>query len=114
MSTASTPTPPDPGHWPEVGHGVWTRWWGYLVRWLAFGLVVHLFQPVADDSAVRWLEKLQQALVGLGFGFVCAVVFTMADNLLNTPRKRWKTGALIVLTWLLVKVVFVSALALWA
>lgn len=100
-----------PTHWPEVGHGVWTRWWGYLVRWLAFGLVVHLFQPVADDGGVRWLEKLQQALMGLGFGFVCAVVFTVADNKLNVARQSWKTWTLIVLTWLVVKVAFVSVLA---
>ena len=114
MPSASSPQPQPPGHWPEVGHGVWTRWWGYLVRWLAFGLVVHLFQPVAEDGGVRWLEKLQQALMGLGFGFVCAVVFTVADNKFNVARQSWKTWTLIVLTWLLVKVVFVSALALWA
>ena len=39
-------------HWPPVGTGLWTRWWGYLVRWLVFGLVVHLFQPVKICAVV--------------------------------------------------------------
>lgn len=101
-----------PPHWPEVGHGRWTRWWGYLVRWLAFGLVVHVFAPVEGPTQALWVEKLQQASVGLGFGLVCAVVFTLAENGLNPRRFRWKTWLLVVLTWLVVKVVFVSTWAL--
>lgn len=103
-----------PPHWPEVGHGLWTRWWGYLVRWLAFGLVVHLLVPVENASQSVWPEKLQQALIGLGFGLVCAVVFTLAENALNRQRQSWKTAVLVVVTWFAVKVVFVSVWALAA
>ena len=105
-------TTPQNEHWPPVGSGRWTRWWGYLVRWLIFGLAVHVLVPVADSAQAWWPQKLVQALVGLLFGLACAVVFTLAENGLNTPRVRWKSWALVAATWLLVKVVFVSTLAI--
>jgi hypothetical protein len=40
------------------------------------------------------------------------VVFTLAENTWNTVRVKWKSWALVVATWLLVKVVFDSALAI--
>jgi uncharacterized membrane protein YagU involved in acid resistance len=67
---------------------------------------------VGEGPAPWWQLKLTQALVGLLFGLVCAVVFTMAENTWNTVRVKWKSWALVVATWLLVKVVFVSALAI--
>lgn len=99
-------------HWPAVGSGRWTRWWGYLFRWLLFGLAVHLFVPVADGSQPWWQSKLLQAAIGLLFGLACAVVFTLSENTFNTPRVRWKSWALVLGSWLLVKVVFVSTIAL--
>lgn len=107
-------TTPHDAHWPPVGSGRWTRWWGYLARWLIFGLAVHVFAPVADGPEPWWQLKLVQAAIGLLFGLAAAVVFTLAENALNTPRVRWKSWALVVATWLLVKVVFVSAMALMA
>jgi hypothetical protein len=98
-------------HWPPAGHGTWTRWRGYLARWVAFGVVVNIFQPGADGADALWLQKTYQALWGLWFGVVCAVVFTWAENTFNAPRTRWKTWALVIATWLVVKVVFVSTLA---
>lgn len=105
-------TTPHDEHWPPVGTGRWARWWGYLARWLIFGLAVHVFVPVGDGAEPWWQQKLVQAVVGLLFGLACAVVFTPAENTFNTPRVRWKSFALVVVTWLLVKVVFVSALAI--
>jgi hypothetical protein len=102
----TNPSPND--HWPRAGTGIWMRWWGYLVRWLVFGLVVHLFQPVADGQAYFWLQKADQALIGLTFGLVGAVVFTVAENTLNTPRVRWKSWVIVVGTWLVVQVIFAS------
>jgi hypothetical protein len=55
-----------------------------------------------------------QALLGLLFGLACAVVFTLAENTWNGPRVKWKSWALVVGTWLLIKVVFVSVLAILA
>jgi hypothetical protein len=105
-------TTPHDEHWPPVGVGLWTRWWGYLARWLIFGLAVNVFMPVDDGPAPWWQLKLMQAVVGLLFGLACAVVFTLSENTWNTVRVKWKSWVLVVATWLLVKVVFVSALAI--
>ena len=105
-------TTPQNEHWPPVGTGLWTRWWGYLARWLIFGLVVSVFVPVSDSPEPWWQLKLYQAGVGLLFGLACAVVFTLAENAWNTPRVKWKSWAIVAGTWLLVKVVFVSTLAI--
>jgi hypothetical protein len=83
-----------------------------LARWLLFGLAVHVFVPVGEGPGPWWQLKLIQALVGLLFGLVCAVVFTLAENSWNRLRVKWKSWALVVGTWLLVKVVFVSVLAI--
>jgi hypothetical protein len=98
--------------WPTVGHGLWSRWWGYWVRWTVFGLVVSVFRPVADGQPDFWLQKATQALTGLGFGLACAAVFTPLENKFNTPRAKWKTWLLVIATWLAVKVAFVTAIAL--
>lgn len=105
-------TTPHDEHWPPVGAGLWTRWWGYLARWLIFCLAVNIFQPVPDSIEPWWQLKLIQALVGMAFGLACAVVFTLAENTLNMPRVKWKSWAIVVTTWLLVKVALVSALAI--
>jgi hypothetical protein len=99
-------------HWPPVGTGIWTRWWGYLSRWLMFGVVVTVFQPVPGDYDSLWRQKALQALLGLLFGFVAAVVFTVAENTLNTPRVKWKTWLIVFATWVVVKTVFVTVVAL--
>ena len=105
-------TTPHDEHWPPEGAGLWTRWWGYLERWLIFGLVVSVFVPVGEGPEPWWQLKLMQAAVGLLFGLACAVVFTLAENKWNAHRVKWKSWALVVGTWLLVKVVFVSGLAI--
>jgi hypothetical protein len=84
------------------------RWWGYLFRWLVFGLVVHIFQPVSGNPKYYWVEKLDQILIGLTFGLAGAVVFTVAENTLNTPRVNWKSWLIVLASWMVVKVVFVS------
>lgn len=108
MDTSS----PDSKHWPPVGTGLWTRWWGYLARWLLFGLVVSVFQPVGDGLGPWGPQKLYQALWGLLFGLACALVFTWVENTFNPKRVRWKTWLLVMATWLAVKVVFVSTMAM--
>jgi len=90
----------------------WYRWRGYTVRWLLFGLVVSVFQPVDEHLNFLWQQKVNQALAGLLFGGVCAAVFTLCENTFNTPRVPWKSWSLVVGTWLVVKVTFVSSLAL--
>jgi len=104
----SPEAPSSPPLWSHEPPGPWYRWRGYTVRWLLFGLVVSVFQPVADNAESVWVDKAYQALTGLMFGAACAVVFTQAENRLNAPRLRWKTWTIVLCTWLVVKVVFVS------
>lgn len=108
MEKSDSALPP----WPQVGAGLWTRWWGYLVRWLVFGVVVGVFQPVDDGVNGLWQRLFVRVALGLAFGLVAATVFTLAENTLNAARVRWKTGLLVVLTWAIVKALFVTALAL--
>ena len=105
------PSMPDKAHWSTTDSGLWHRWRGYTVRWLIFGGIVGLFQPVADSDRY-WEQTLYQGLFGLLFGAICAVVFTLSENRFNTPRVKWKSWLLVTLTWLAVKVVFVSTLAI--
>lgn len=107
-----TPAAPHQPHWSTGPVGRWYHWRRYLVRWLLFGLVVSVFQPLADDVSPVWLHKIYQALLGLTFGAICAVVFTLAENRFNTPRVRWKSWLIVLGTWLVVKVCFVSTIAM--
>lgn len=77
-----------------------------------FGVIVQLYQPVSGDEALYWPQKLSQLLTGLLFGSACALVFTLAENRLNSPRLTWKSWVLVVATWLVVKVLFVSIVAM--
>ena len=108
------PSTPDKAHWSTTDSGLWKRWRGYLVRWLIFGGIVGMFQPVVDDSHRYWQQKLNQGLFGLLFGAVCAVVFTLSENKFNVQRTKWKSWLLVLATWLAVKVVFVTGTALVA
>lgn len=106
-----TPASPSLKPWASEPTGPWYRWRGYAVRWLLFGLLVSVLQPVTEQSTSPWQEKGAQALAGLLFGAACAVVFTLAENRFNTPRRAWKSWLIVLATWLLVKVLFVSTLA---
>jgi len=101
-----------PPPWPQVGAGLWTRWWGYLARWLVFGIVVGLFQPVDDGVGQLWQRMSLRLALGAAFGLVAATVFTLAENTLNMARVQWKTWLMVLLTWALVKALFVTAMAL--
>jgi hypothetical protein len=105
------PSIPTKAHWASPGASHWYRWRGYTVRWLIFGGTVGMFQPIVADLEHFWLQKLYQGLFGLLFGAVCAVVFTLAENTFNALRAKWKSWLLVIATWLLVKLVFVSAMA---
>ena len=105
---SSTPTR---AHWATTDAGLWHRWRGYSVRWLLLGEIVQLLQPTVNDIDQYWQQKLYQALTGLIFGALCAVIFTLAENTLNVVRIKWKSWLIAVGTWMLVKVVFVSVMA---
>jgi hypothetical protein len=102
---------PTKAHWSSPNASHWYRWRGYTVRWLIFGCITGMFQPIVDDLDHYWLQKLYQALFGMFFGVVCALVFTLAENTYNVLRVKWKSWFIVVATWLVVKLVFVSVMA---
>ncbi|OYQ40259.1 hypothetical protein CHU94_13230 [Rhodoferax sp. TH121] len=79
---------------------------------MVFGVVVSIFQPVDDGVEGLWQRLVVRVVLGLAFGLVAATVFTLAENTLNISRVKWKTGLLVVLTWAVVKALFVTVLAL--
>ena len=105
------PPTPAKANWATSDAGIWHRWRGYTVRWLLFGEVVQLYQPTVDGPDSYWEQKLYQALMGLVFGATCAVVFTLAENTFNVIRLKWKSWLIVIATWIVVKVAFVSVLS---
>ena len=67
---------------------LWHLWKTYLWRWL--------------------LIKLYQALAGLLFGLLCWAVFTPLQNLVNTPRVRWKNWLTVIGVWVGVKLLYLA------
>ena len=107
MSISDPHTPP-----PVYSHArLWHQWRGYAARWLVFGEVVEIYQPVVGQSHL-WQQKLMQALVGLLFGAVCALFFTVSQNVANFQRRWWKTFIILLTSWLLTKLLFLAALAM--
>lgn len=89
---------------------LWALWKTYLWRWLLFGFIGAALQPVTENLDTFWLKKLNQALSGLPFGFVCFAVFTPLQNAVNTPRVRWKSWLTAIGTWMGVKFLFVGVM----
>ena len=42
---------------------------------------------------------MTDALIGAGFGVVCAVVFTLLQNAVNVARRKWLSWLLAIGTW---------------
>ena len=101
---------PTCGDGPSTIGNLWWRWRGYAVRWLLFCLIVQLFQPVPAGDGY-WQFKFEQALLGLAFGAACALVFTAVENTFNVARSSARTWLFVALTWIAVKVLFVSAMS---
>ena len=93
-----------------AGKSLWTLWRTYLWRWLLFGAIAGAAQPVLGDFDSFWLQKFYQMIGGLPFGLACFAVFTPLQNLLNTPRVRWKSWLTVIGTWMGVKFAFVGAM----
>jgi hypothetical protein len=92
------------------GKGLWTLWRTYLLRWLVFGAIAGLAQPVVGNFDSFWVQKLYQMLGGLPFGLACFAAFTPLQNWANTPRVRWKSWLTVIGTWMVMKFIFVGAL----
>jgi len=93
--------------------GPWKLWRVYLVRWLIFGAIAGVLQPVYESMELFWVQKLIQMFGGLLFGFSCAIVFTLGQNILNVQRARWKSWTVLLTTWMGMKFVFAGVMLLF-
>lgn len=84
---------------------VWFRDFGYYaLRWTIIVGVLSALQPVydipADASNLFWQMKLQQLLLGIGWGFVVATVFTVIQNGVNSARRRPVSWVIAIAVWI--------------
>jgi hypothetical protein len=60
----------------------------YAGWYMLWGVVFACLQPVGAAQTSLWAAKLHQALFGAGFGFACALAFTILQNGFNRPRTK--------------------------
>lgn len=74
----------------------------YLWRWTLFGAAAgFLLTPTAGENLL--LERIQPGVIGAVAGVLTAVLFTIVQNTVNEPRKRWLSWVVGVLSWTAVK-----------
>ena len=74
----------------------------YAIWFVIWGGLFSFLQPVSSEQMIGttfWAVKLQQGLLGVGFGVVCAVIFALLQNGVNQSRKKWLSWILAVGTW---------------
>jgi nitrate reductase gamma subunit len=83
---------------------VWLRNFGHYTIWfVTWGALLSFLQPVTTDQMAGtsfWAVKVQQAMLGAGFGVICAIAFTLLQNGLNQSRRKWISWLLAIGTWL--------------
>ena len=71
----------------------WFKTFGYYVIWFViWGGIFSFLQPVTTEQMAGtsfWTVKVQQALLGAGFGVICAMVFTLLQNGVKQARRKW-------------------------
>jgi len=87
---------------------VWFKDFGYYTIWFViWGALFSFLQPVFPEQMVGttfWGAKVVQALIGAGFGVVCALVFTVLQNGINSARRKWLSWVLAIATWSVINV----------
>jgi len=77
-------------------------WKSYLLWWCLWMGIGGMLQPVTGDAAETnfWGVKLVQLSWGIGFGVLCAAMFTLAQNTLNVQRKKYVSWANAIVIWM--------------
>lgn len=83
---------------------VWFKNFGYYVIWFViWGALFSFLQPVTTEQMAGtsfWAVNVQQALLGAGFGVICAMAFTILQNGMNQARRKWLSWVLAIGTWI--------------
>lgn len=82
---------------------IWFKDFAYYVVWFVlWGALFSFLQPVTTEQMAGTsfsAVKVQQAMLGAGFGVICATVFTILQNRLNHLRRKWVSWVLAIGTW---------------
>jgi len=84
----------------------------YAIAFVIWGAVFSFLQPVASEQQAGttfWAVKVQQALLGAGFGVVCAIAFTVLQNGINQARRKWLSWVMAIGTWVVVNLALAYA-----
>jgi nitrate reductase gamma subunit len=85
----------------EASKRLWFKDFGHYVLWfVVWGSLLASLQPVIVAGTTFWALKVQQALLGAGFGVACAIAFVLLQNRLNATRRKWLSWVLAISTWL--------------
>ena len=91
---------------------IWWRDFGYYtLRWTVLLGVLSAINytdvPANAPNGYFWQAKLLQLVLGIGVGVICATLFTLLQNGLNTQRRK-------VLSWVFAIVTMISVNLLFA
>jgi hypothetical protein len=84
----------------------------YAICFVIWGVVFSLLQFVPTEQMAGtsfWAVKTQQAVLGAGFGIICAIAFTVLQNGFNQARRKWLSWVLAIGTWLVVNLALAYA-----
>lgn len=93
---------------------IWWRDFGYYtLRWTillgALSAINYKDVPARAPKNYFWQATLLQLVFGIGIGLICAVLFTLLQNGLNTQRRKVLSWVFAVVTMIVVNVVFALA-----
>jgi len=77
----------------------------YAICFVIWGTVFSFLQLVTSEQLAGtnfWAVKVQQAMLGAGFGVICAIAFTLLQNGINRARMKLLSWILAIATWVAV------------
>lgn len=87
----------------EAATKQWFKSFGYYAIWFVlWGALFSFLQPVGSEQLVNttfWAVKIQQAVLGAGYGVICAIAFTILQNGINGRRRKWVSWLLAIGVW---------------
>jgi hypothetical protein len=97
----------------DTTHRIWFKDFAYYALWfLIWGALFSFLQPVTTEQMAGtsfWSVKMQQSMLGLGFGAICAIAFTILQNNFNNARRKWLSWILAIGTWVIINLALAYA-----
>jgi len=92
----------------------WFKDFGYYTIWfVVWGALFSFLQFVTTEQMAAttfWAVKIQQAILGAGFGVICAIIFTILQNGINAQRRKPLSWVLAIGTWIFINLLLAVAM----